>query len=137
MQVIHLSHMYNNCLLNNFIIYIHAYIYWNLYQVNGDIWHFFKNFKNGIIFGEILYTISSNLTRLLWNNKMYLRLVLWFSYTCLLIHMYKIVFCWVEVIILTCTLYLHLQKCTLYLHVYWLSQFSPNSFEVRLCSYSY
>lgn len=66
MQVIHLSYMYNNCLLNDFIIYyIHAYIYWNLW------WYLILKFSKLTWhnFGEFLYTTSCNFTRLLWYNK--------------------------------------------------------------------
>lgn len=57
MQVIHLSYMYNNCLLNDFIIYyIHAYIYWNLW------WYLILKFsKHDIIsvnFCILLHVIS-------------------------------------------------------------------------------
>lgn len=57
MQVIHFSYMYNNCLLNDFIIYyIHAYIYWNLW------WYLILKFsKHDIIsvnFCILLHVIS-------------------------------------------------------------------------------
>lgn len=66
MQVIHFSYMYNNCLLNDFIIYyIHAYIYWNLW------WYLIlKISKHGIISVNFcIHTTSCNFTRLLWYNK--------------------------------------------------------------------
>lgn len=66
----------------------------------------FKTWHN---FGEFLYTTSCNFTRLsctgtdIFVHKRYMTSTA--------------VLCWIAVIILTCTLYLHLQKFTLCLHV--------------------
>lgn len=129
MQVIHLSYMYNNCLLNDFIIYyIHAYIYWNLW------WYLILKFsKHDIIlvnFCILLHVISPGYYDIInMYRDRYFRIRYMTSTT---------VLCWSAVIILTCTLYLHLQKCTLCLHVDWRKVGSPpNPFEVRLSSYNY